>query len=281
MARPHIEFIPSQVIPFRAGLPGGARPGIECRLLSADDDTGALSTVLRYPAGWRSGSPGSLRADEELFVLEGELSINGLAYRKHDYAQLPAGYPRRSMGSDAGAVVLTFFSAAPLAADPTAFPPARLVERLDTRRMPAERGKRAHMRSGDFDPSGTLHKTLYLDPESGDRTWLIGLMPMWSSARTERHPVVEEEFAILGDVCFPMGVMQAGGYFWRPPGIEHGPFASWGGALHLCRAKGGPFATTWGGSDGPDWTPRFRPVLPQAYRRMLETAGRVDREPNY
>ena len=36
MARPHIEFIPSQVIPFQTGLPGGARPGIACRILSLD-----------------------------------------------------------------------------------------------------------------------------------------------------------------------------------------------------------------------------------------------------
>ena len=239
-----------------------------------------MSTVLRYPAGWRA-EPSALSVDEEWFVLEGTLTVGAVTYGKHDYAHLPAGYARAAMGSPVGAVVLTFFSAAVELCAPFIYEPSRLVERLDTRGMAGQTGKRAHMNSGEWDPSGTLHKTLFVDPANGDRTWLIGLMPTWSSAKTETHPVVEEEFAILGDICFPMGVMQAGGYFWRPPGIEHGPFATWGGTLHLCRAKGGAFATVWGQSDGPVWTPAFNPILPPAYRRMLDAAGPTDREPNH
>jgi hypothetical protein len=280
MARPHIEFIPSQVIPFRQGLPGGLRPAVACRILSLDENTGAMSTVLRYPPSWRDVGPTALTVDEELFVLEGRLLVNGRVYGKHAYGHLPAGYVRTDASTEGGAVVLTFFSGVP-AEGTAAVDPRRVVEALDTRRLAGQTGKRSHMNSGDWDPSGTLHKTLFHDPVTGDRTWLIGLMPMWSSAKTETHPVVEEEFAILGDICFPMGVMQAGGYFWRPPGIEHGPFATWGGTLHLCRAKGGAFATVWGESDGPVWEPPFAPILPPAYRAMLDAAGAVDREPNY
>ena len=36
MARPHIEFIQSQVLPFSRGLYGGARPDVEVRTLSLD-----------------------------------------------------------------------------------------------------------------------------------------------------------------------------------------------------------------------------------------------------
>jgi hypothetical protein len=280
MARPHIEFIPSQVIPFGQGLPGGARPQVACRILSLDDETGALSTVLRYPRGYAEAEPMALAADEEVFVLEGALDINGKAYPKHGYGHLPAGYAH-TIRSTPGAVVLTFFSAAPTRAEASAYDPARLVEALDTCRMPGHTGKRAHMNTGEWDPSGTVHKSLFHDPLTGDRTWLIGLMPTWSSSRTEVHPVAEEEFAVLGDICFPMGVMQAGGYFWRPPGIAHGPFATWGGTLHLCRGKGGTYATTWGESREPQWNPPFEPILPPDYRRMLDAAGRVDREPNY
>lgn len=283
MARPHIEFVQSQVIPFIPGLPGGARDDILCRTLSRDDETGAASTVLRYPAGWRRETPHILNVDEEIFVLEGALDINGQVYGKHFYGHLPAHYLRRSMASAAGAVVLTFFSGMPAAKNATAsdWDTRRVVEHLDTRAMPGVTGQRKHMNSGTWDPSGTVHKTLYADPDTGERTWLIGMMPYWSSNKAEVHPVCEEEFAILGDICFPMGVMRDGGYFWRPPGIQHGPFATWGGALHLCRCKGGPFATAWVDTDGPNWTPTHAPILPEPYAAWTKAATGANQEPNY
>ncbi len=285
MSRPHIEFIQSQVLPFTKGLYGGAREAVETRVLSMDDEDGSASTMIRYPAGWDAGGPHVLDADEELFVLEGSFQINGQNYGKHAYAHLPAGYLRNSFRSSGGAVVLTFFSAEPhaLGADQPseAFDERRLVEYIDTCAMPGQTGKREHMSSGDWDPSGTVHKKLYEDPDTGELTWLIGMMPYWWTPKSEIHPVCEEEFAVLGDICFPLGVMRDGGYFWRPPGIEHGPFASWGGSLHLCRCKGGRFATDWQETDGPDWYPEYKPILPPDYQRYVDEGVNYDREPNY
>ena len=283
MTRPHIEFVQSQVIPFELGLPGGARPDIFCRTLSRDDETGAASTVLRYPAGWHESQHFALEVDEEIFVLDGSLTINDHIYGKHFYGHLPQGYGRKNMSSFSGAVVLTFFSGLPVAhvIQNPEWDRRRVVERLDTRAMLGTTGQRKHMKSGDWDPSGTVHKTLYVDPVTGERTWLIGMMPYWWSNKAEVHPVAEEEFAILGDICFPLGVMRDGGYFWRPPGIQHGPFATWGGALHLCRCKGGPFATEWVETDGPDWTPPYTPILPEPYATWTKMAAVTNHEPNY
>jgi hypothetical protein len=285
MARPRIEFIQSQVLPFQQGLYGGGRPDVAVRVLSMDDEDGSSTTMVRYPAGWSAGAPHTLLADEELFVLEGAFELNGRRYGKHAYAHLPAGYWREHFSSPNGAVVLTFFSEEPRvqitnqsAAD---FDERRLVEYIDTLNMPGQTGKRKHMNSGDWDPTGTIHKKLYEDPVSGELTWLIGLMPYWSSAQAEVHPVCEEEFAILGDICFPNGVMRDGGYFWRPPGIEHGPFATWGGTLHLCRCKGGPFKTELRESGPPNWHPVYEPILPAEYQRYVDAAVDYDREPNY
>jgi hypothetical protein len=254
-------------------------------MLSMDDSDGSSSTMLRYPAGWDAGAPHRLAADEELFVLDGSLQLNGRVYGKHAYAHLPAGYFRSTFSTSHGAVVLTFFSAEPRAeiADSAAadFDKRRLVEHIDTLNMRGQTGKRKHMNSGDWDPTGTIHKKLYEDPDTGELTWLIGLMPYWSSAQAEVHPVCEEEFAVLGDICFPNGVMRDGGYFWRPPGIEHGPFATWGGTLHLCRCKGGPFKTDLRESDPPNWHPGYEPILPAEYQRYVDEAGNTNREPNY
>ncbi|MDX2145833.1 MAG: DUF4437 domain-containing protein [Rhodospirillaceae bacterium] len=281
MARPHIEFVQSQVIPFAEGMPGGIRPDVHCRTLSQDDETGALSAVVRYRPGWSLEASQILGVDEEIFVLEGSLEINGQSYGKHYYGHLPAGYVRQHMSCASGAVVLSFFSGAPCSITASECDRRRLVEHLDTRALGGNTGKREHMRSGTWDPSGTIHKTLFVDPDTGERTWLIGMMPYWSSNKAEVHPVAEEEFAILGDICFPMGVMRAGGYFWRPAGIPHGPFASWGGALHLCRCKGGAFATEWVATDGPNWNPIYEPILPPTYMAYVKSHAGLDVEPNY
>lgn len=285
MARPHIEFIQSQVIPFTQGLYGGARDEISTRVLSKDDTDGSASTILKYPPGWSRTAPHVLQADEEIFVLEGAMEINGISYTKHCYAHLPRGYVRTSHITEKGAVVLTFFSDTPAAEDrgtPTDdFDDRKVVELIDTQKMAPHTGKRKHMNSGDWDPSGTTHKKLYEDPDTGELTWLIGMAPGWWTAKAEIHPVVEEEFAVLGDICFPIGVMRDGGYFWRPPGIEHGPFATWGGSLHLCRCKGGPFATDWQETDGPDWHPEYKPILPPEYQAYVDAAQNQDREPGY
>lgn len=285
MARSHVEFVQSQILPFQVGLYGGARPEVEMRILSIDEQAGDASTQLRYPPGWQKSTPEYLLEDEEFFVLEGSLQINGRIYGKHHYAHLPKGYLRTSQSSPNGAVVLTFFSGEPRAVaaeeNGAMFDPRRLVEQIDTLHAPAMSMVSEDMDTPDWDPTGTFHKSLYEDPDTGERTWLIGMMPHWSTNLCETHPVVEEEFAVLGDLCFPMGVFRDGGYFWRPPGIEHGPFCTWGGALHLIRCKGGPFATQWSESPGPIWQPEYQPILPEQYEQFRTLADTYDREPNY
>lgn len=285
MARPHIEFIQSQVLPFRRGLYGGARPEVEVRTLSIDDEGGDSSTQIKWPAGFSRSTPEYLDADEEFLVLEGALEINGRHYRKHDYAHLPRGYLRRTQSSTAGAVTLTFFSGEPHAvmSDRAGnnFDPKRLVEHIDTRAHPRMTNVAESFNTPGWDPTGSFHKDLFTDPYTGERTWLIGMAPHWSTSLAEIHPVVEEEYSILGDLCFPMGNFRDGAYFWRPPGIRHGPFATWGGTLHLVRCKGGPFATQWVDTGGVEWFPEYKPILPPEYQAHVDRAAPNAREPNY
>lgn len=277
MPRPHIEFIQSQVLPFKAGLYGGARPKVETRILSFDDETGESSTQIRYPVGYARTEPEILLADEELFVLEGSIEINGQTYGKHFYAHLPKGYLRKTQGSKTGAVVLTFFSGEPKAekadAQPDDFDESRLVEHLDTLNMEGMQLVGEDFNTPGWDPTGSVHKGLYQDPYTKERTWLVGMMPYWKTTFTEVHPCVEEEYSILGDLCLPNGMFRDGAYFWRPPGIEHGPFGTWGGTLHLCRARGGEFATEMKPHPGPTWHPDYDPVLPPEYQEHVRAAG--------
>ena len=81
MGRPHIEFIQAQALKWAKGLPAGTgRADVECKTLSIDDATGTATCIVRYPAGWTRPTGEYLTTDEEFYVLEGALTINGVDY---------------------------------------------------------------------------------------------------------------------------------------------------------------------------------------------------------
>ena len=140
MARPHIEFIQSQAVPWDTLGPKSARPGAFAKTLSADAETGAVTLVMKYPAGWHMPDAHYLDSDEEFYVFEGALWVGSVEYKKGDYAYLPAGMPRPSMHSDDGAVVLTFHEGAHnLVLSETPGPmydAARLIAKMESAVMP-------------------------------------------------------------------------------------------------------------------------------------------------
>ena len=70
MARSWIEFVQSQLIAWQGGLLDAVRRGVEVKVLSSDNETGACSLLVRYPAGF-SAPGGALSVDDEFLVLEG------------------------------------------------------------------------------------------------------------------------------------------------------------------------------------------------------------------
>jgi hypothetical protein len=257
MARPWIEFLQAQNLPWRPDDLWGVRSGVETRVLSLDAETGAASLLVRYPAKWRLQGAGALAVDEEFLVLDGALSIGAQTYRDKAYAHLPAGYERGPMMSEAGAVVLTFFSLRPVSGEVGAFDPARLVENLDAFAVPY---------TGKFHPEfppGAGRKMLYEDPVTHEQSWLLGTLPMRWAERAEVHPVVEEMYLLSGESHGNRGVMRPGAYFWRPPQIPHGPYGTLTGNLYFFRTKGGALSTHYIDSERPfRWWPDYDPALP-------------------
>ena len=283
MARPHIEFIQAQMIPWRRGLYGNARSEVEVRTLSFDDDTGASSLIIRYPAGYSRPDPEYLEVDEEFFVLDGAIEMNGQNYDRHTYGHFPARYVRKMTRSGAGAVVITFFSGEPRThrGIPTGgmSHPERLVPYLDTRRMEGNESARKEMFPG-IKTSGSLHKRLKTDPVTGEITWLVAVRGGVVMTQNETHPVIEEEYALSGDQIGPHGNMRPGAYFWRPANIKHGPFATATGAYHLVRGIGGKYTTLLEDQPGPfPWDTPYNPILPPEYQDYV--AGYKDQETSY
>lgn len=53
MARSHVEIVHSDEVAPKPFVAPGWPPGADLRLLSRDDETGALTGLLDLPAGWR------------------------------------------------------------------------------------------------------------------------------------------------------------------------------------------------------------------------------------
>ncbi len=260
--RPHIEFIQAQLLPWRRIGPGNARPDVEFKFLSRDETTGGCTTIIRYPPGWRREAVEHLDASEEFYVLDGEIELNGDAYPYDNYGYVPAGTTRTAMSTRAGAIVLTFFDRQPtLLAGPG--DDTRSHVHCDALHMPWDMklndAKLAHL--------GISRKDLRTDPKTGERTFLSMVLPHseppGQRGPQETHPVVEEAYVISGSLTGPHGTMAPGAYFWRPPGIAHGPFGTRWGCVALIRFVGGRHVNVWSEGEAPfSFDAPYDPVLP-------------------
>jgi hypothetical protein len=268
MGRQFIEFVQSQWLPWRTNVLAGQRAALEVKVLSRDDDDGASSMLLRYPPSWCVQTPEPIAADEEFFVLRGRLSRDGTDYGLHDYAYLPAGHQAGLAAGPEGAIVMTYFSATPEPitnqAAAQVHDPDRVVSRIETLLLPWDRTNM----DPHIDHLHPFRKNLRLAPDGSGRTYLLGGLPQGFPASgdepLERHPHNEEMFMISGDMPCSRGVMRAGAYFWRPPGIWHGADCSVTGFLLLMRTPG-VNATVSEWSDTPHTVrvdPPFDPALP-------------------
>ena len=277
--RPHIDFVQAQNLPWQnADIVD--RPSLSLKLLSQDPESGALSVLLRYPAGW-SAIDEWLDADEEFFVLDGSLEINGKVYHDHTYANLPSGTPRKTASSSTGAVALTFFSKGVRVHRGTR-PPAEaaaegLVEFIDL----AENVWDGDMESMGLAPmrDGARMRVLKRHPVTGETSYVTATIAFRRGKQAERHPVIQEFFLLAGELAGDRGVMQAGAYCVRPPLAKHAPYGSKTGALIFFRSLGGPQSTAWEETDPFTFTPRHNPIVPEELKRYA--AQPLPRPPRY
>ncbi len=282
MARPHIEFFQSQALGWASSGWAGWYQEVQRKLLSLDDESGATSSLLRYPQHWRRDGAEYLTADEEFFVLDGSLTINGREYTEQCYGHLPAGFSRQSANSETGAIVLTFLSAEPVshsgAAPEGLYDSSRLVEYINA--LETELSTDVSVLGVELTDeiedgfSGFAHVLFREDPYTHDQTWMLSARPLWKGGVIEIHPVVEEMYLVAGDMATNTGLMMPGAYFWRPPGIAHGPFGSKTGNLMFFRTLGGPLSTEFEPGDSVfSWEPAHAPVLPPELAHLGSIPG--------
>lgn len=270
MPRPHICFVQAQGLPWQDSDAASIRPPVKAKILSRDPDTGASTQILAYPPDFELSAGQRLNVAEELFVLDGTLTMGEVGYQTHCYAYLPAGYQRGRLSAPGGAVVLGMFpgKVALAGTDTSLENPADLIERIDPFSAPWMTGAAGSVTGKPLSPS-LATKILRRDVASGEQTFLYCSQPHHPPPSKVMpgkftHPMVEEIFVLDGTFVFgDVGVMGPGGYcYWRED-VWHGPVGSATGYHLLIRNLGGPLVNRFASEPAPfSYAPPYRPQLP-------------------
>ena len=237
MGRKHIEFHQAYEVEKKHHSQGLLAGAVEQRQ-SEDDENGAYTSIVTFPAGWH-GDWSGLTRPFEIFGLRGEGKLGGEQFDAGFYAYGPSGAEGATFVSTSETQVL-------LMVEEEEAKSGGRVEIQDTNAMKwADHGVAGV-------PPGLVIKLLRVDAEKGDWTWLAAGPAGWQEDRAEIHPTVEEALMLSGDILLGhRGVMSAGSYFWRVPDIEHGPMVTLDGNVIFFRTKGGGMAVTW--VEVPGW----------------------------
>ena len=235
MARPHIEPFVDRDVPFKKMTLPGFPKGMHFKMLSLDTATGACTMTVMFESGYRL-PPGMSYSELELFVMTGSIEMNGTKHGPGTYVNLPAGVHLPEMTMPRGMTGLAFYN----------YGEPSFVE-SDADHEQAERHKLAIVNSYDdlqwtstnFFPAtapGCLVKILKFDERTQAFTFLYCMTPNFWQDNISYHDCAEEAYHIWGTSwMMQFGDLPTGGYFWRPPYINHGAFASKLGILAIGR----------------------------------------------
>jgi hypothetical protein len=237
--------------------------GIEAKVCTRDEETDATTFMVRIPPGWRhsqSTDEGTL----EIFVLEGDLSVEGKTVGCTGFVAIPKGSGPVEMSSESGCQAFAFWE-----------PGLRVEECYD--------GGQLQVRKIWEEPwipsvmpelqAGIMHKSLRVpDPHGGivhggptGMLRLILMAPGFGETRQEvHHDCWEEIIWLTGDFLMPQrGLHAPGSLLANPPDLKHGPLLTMRGniqILHCNAPMGADFHFFDGGTeiqerfqDGSSW----------------------------
>ncbi len=235
MARPHIEPYVDQDAGFKKFTLPGFKPGMHYKMLSLDTDCGACTMTVQYDAGY-SQPPGFSWSDREILVMEGALQLGDQNCTHGYYLYVPAGVALPEMRAADGALVLLMYNNG----EPS------FVESTEDHPQ-ADRGLYSEVDSykdlawavSTIRPSvasGCLLKILHYHPRSEALSFLYCMTPDFRQDNISYHDCAEESYHLWGTSwMMQFGELPTGAYFWRPPYINHGAFASQHGCLAFGR----------------------------------------------
>lgn len=235
MARPHIEPFVDRDVSFKKFTMPGFPKGMLYKMLSLDPDTGACSMTVQFTPGYRQ-PPGMSYSEYELFIMNGSITVGGKVHGPGSYFMVPAGIHLGELTSSRGATGLLFYN----------YGEPSFVE-SDSDHPRADKQKFAMVNAYDdmqwsstnFFPAtapGCLVKVLHFDERTQAFTFLYCMTPNFWQDNISYHDCAEEAYHIWGTSwMMQFGELPTGGYFYRPPYINHGAFGCRLGTLAIGR----------------------------------------------
>lgn len=216
-----LEWTPlSEVIPgYPQELSESLRP--EAKLMNQDPDTGGFTMIVKLPPGAGSVTRGSHSCDEEMFLLEGDLAIDGETFSSQTYWFYPAGTIHGDTHTEGGAVLIKTFSGGwdfTVAKD-SANAAASPVRGIDVESLP-------WMETSDvvanYNYVGPRSKVLRVDPKTGGSTKMVHIPPQYTHPDLSFHKYTQEQFLLKGSVNETGVERHALAYWCHPPLEVHG-----------------------------------------------------------
>lgn len=224
MARPHIEPYVELDTPYRKFNLGGFK-GSHYKVLSLDTDTGACTLKVRFDGGYRR-KPGLSYSDMEIFVLNGTIRVGKETWTEGHYAFVPAGMAVGALAVPSGAEALVMFNdSEPSFEQSDAHHPLALVDAYSSVNSYADRPWAPGNLVSPSVASGCMIKVLHYDHLTEALSFLYCMTPEFAQDNISYHDSAEESYHIWGTSwMMQFGDLPTGGYFWRPPYINHGAF---------------------------------------------------------
>jgi len=237
---------------------GGFPPGLEYRELTKNEATGGDHLHVTVPAGWQSGQSGYVTAGQDIYILEGDLSIGEDRLTTACYAYIPEGMVFGPMSSKAGCKLLMYHNkphefVVAEASSPQA-DSAAAVAPVKTWRLGWEDPMKTVVKKSTFidpntgqegRPPGVLTKLLRHNEDTKETVYLTMISAGFVDPGAETHPHDECLYVISGELYVGYTYdhkkadykedleFEKDYYIGRPPGIRHGPVCTQSGALFL------------------------------------------------
>jgi hypothetical protein len=236
--RRDVDFIQTQDVPWTFVPDGEFAAGELHRVLSEDPADGARTVILRV----RNRLRATLPVRTEILVLEGNGTINGQPLKPNVFITVPPHSPIDLVPGTSRTTLYVAHFGAPRLAEGDGDGDGMQYQDIET--LPWAQPEWA----GDVE-LGTGVWVKWLRKDDDGIVYFVAMAPGWRSEPEEVHEQWEESLRLYGDLLQgDRGLMSAGAYSFRSPGVWHAPLYTRGGTASIIRANG---ATTTEYRDPP------------------------------
>ncbi len=206
--------VDSASLPWEPYDPPGWPSGLRVRTLRRLESDGSLrSAILDVPAGWSSAGWHICAADEQAYVLSGDIRIGDDSYGADGFFFFPGGGNRGPVASKGGARLVLILGG----------PQSFELSSPEEKAAPASVSHPSVLACPAFEPeihgrkTGTTRRVLWEDSVTGADTRFLTVGPGFEGRGANWHPVHEEIFCLEGDIGPDDTRLMSPGYYLHNP----------------------------------------------------------------